>query len=115
MAQELTAHEATAQALAFAVTDEDGAALNLTGFALTIAIAEWPGEEPVATKTTDDGVTITTAASGLVSLTLAADDIPQRRIRRHGRYEVQLHPGDDLDADPTRRITGSFIILPSIA
>ena len=115
MTVRLSVHEQTARLLSVALTDEDDAAIDLTGLAITFSISENPGEDAIVTKTTDDDVTITTAASGAITVQLAEADLPRRRNFREGRWEAQLHPGDDVTAEPQQRVTGIIDIHPSIA
>lgn len=108
-------HEQTARLIALTLTDEEGTAINLTGKALTFSLAEYPGAPASFSKTTLSGVSITEAETGQITVQFAKADLAQLRLKREGRWQVQIHPGADLDADPERRVSGEATILPSIA
>jgi hypothetical protein len=61
--------------LNYAITDESNNPLNLTGASLTYIIAAHDGAAAIITKTTaDGGITVTNAAGGLLSVSLASAD-----------------------------------------
>jgi hypothetical protein len=60
--------------LVVTLLDDDGAAVDITGYSFAYAAALVDTENPDLSKSSDDGIAITTAASGVLTVTLDAAD-----------------------------------------
>lgn len=115
MILEFEVHEAVDQAVPLTVTDEDGQAVDLSAYELSLVISETWSWSPTLTKTTDGsgGITKTDAAAGQISIQFAVEDFTQRKYLRTGRFQLRLHTGN-TNAGPERSFTGKVAVRPSI-
>ncbi len=79
------------QPFAFTITDEDGAAVNLTGAALCWSLAREEGGGPLFTKTEAD-MTIGGGGSNVITFTLTPSDTATLG-GAHYRHELQIIDG----------------------
>lgn len=93
--------------LLISVTDENGAALDLTGYSAVWTMAENAGDTAVVTKSTDGGaVTIVGDAVGHVAIALSPVDTAQ--VGRWWHQLVITSPGGAVSTVTT----GSMTIKP---
>ncbi|MDI6872557.1 MAG: hypothetical protein QME79_14635 [Bacillota bacterium] len=109
MIMALSVHRKNDLALQVSLQDESGAALNITGAALTFVVRSLAAA--VITKTTEPGggITVTDAAAGKVEVTLtnADTDLPA------GTYDYELLVTDSAGRRYTA-LEGPFTVLPSL-
>lgn len=95
--------------LQISVTDETGAALDLTGAALTFAVRSISGASTIFMKTLANGITVANVLAGTIEidLTAAETDI------QPGTYRLELLV-TDVNGNRYTALVGMFSVLASL-
>jgi hypothetical protein len=113
--------------LTITVKDADGAAKNVTGYAFRFTFENHKRTTIFTKETGGSGIVLTTAASGIITVTiagLASPDIDFTGTAEAdglhtgnemvGRYELIEYSGGSLAGTPTSRVQGSAIVTRSV-
>ena len=73
-AQNLTIWSGDYKTITVTINDEDGVAQDITDFTATYVIANHVGDTAIITKEVGDGIVLTTPGSGILTITIDAED-----------------------------------------
>lgn len=109
MATDLTMVQGDSVALDFAITDQDGAVVDLDGATIRWQMARSVYAAPMVEKAVGDGITVTDATGGLFTVTL--DPADTATITGSFYFEVEIV--DSFGNVSTPR-TGEIAITPGL-
>ena len=109
MAADLTMIQGDTLALDFAITDADGAAVDLTGATIRWQMARSVYAAPDLSKAVGTGITVTSAPGGLFTVMLAPSDTAD--ITGTFYFEVEIV---DASGNVSTPRTGEIVISPGL-
>ena len=103
--QNITMWSGDDKTISVTVNDENGAAQDITSFTASYVIAKYAGDTAIVTKTNNTGITLTTPASGILTIVLDAADTTSLGGLYHHELEI---------TDTSSKVATAFIGILTI-